>query len=92
MKVKSGNESHSVMSDSLQSCGLYSLLNSTSQTTEVGSCSLRQVDLPNPGIEPRSTALQVDFFFFFFFLPAELSGKSMCPCSLFILYIVACTS
>ena len=66
MKVKSGNESHSVVSDSLQSCGLYSLLNSTSQNTGVGSCSLRQVDLPNPGIEPRSTALQVDFFFFFF--------------------------
>ena len=29
-------------------------------------------DRPNPGIKPRSPALQVDFF-----LPVELSGKNM---------------
>ena len=29
-------------------------------------------DLPNPGIKPRSPALQVDFF-----LPTELSGKAL---------------
>ena len=28
----------------------------------MGSLSLLQGDLPNPGIEPRSPALQADFF------------------------------
>ena len=35
----------------------------------MGSLSLLQGDLPNPGIEPRSPALQADS------LPAELSGS-----------------
>ena len=36
----------------------------------VGSRSLLQGDLPNPGIEPRSPALRADS------LPAESQGKS----------------
>ena len=40
-----------------------------SMNTGVGSLSLLQRNLPNPGIEPRSPALQVDF------LPAEPQGK-----------------
>ena len=34
-------------------------------------------DLPDPGIKPKSPALQVDFFFFFFFLPSEPQGNPM---------------
>ena len=49
-------------SHSLQPHGLYSPWNSPGQSTGVG-------DLPNPGIEPRSPLLQVDF------LPAESQGK-----------------
>ena len=53
-----------------QSCpALYSPWNSPGQITRVGSLSLLQ-DLPNPGIEPRSPALQVDPF------PAEPQGKA----------------
>ena len=39
------------------------------QNTGVGSCSLLQGSLPNPGIEPRSTAFQEDS------LPAKPQGK-----------------
>ena len=38
----------------------YSPWNSPSQNTEVGSLFLLQRDLPNPGIEPRSSTLQAD--------------------------------
>ena len=48
---------------------LYSPWNSPSQNTGAGSLSLLQGNLPNPGIEPRSPALQVDS------LPAEPQGK-----------------
>ena len=48
------SESHSVMSDSLQPCGLYSLWNSPGQNTGVGSLSLLQGIFPiqesNPGL------------------------------------------
>ena len=57
------------MSDSLQPHGLYSLWNFLGQNTGVGGLSLVQGDLPNPGIEPRSPALQVDSS------PAEPLGK-----------------
>ena len=46
--MKSENDSHSVVSDSLRPHGLYSPWNSPGQITGVG----------NPGIEPRSSALQ----------------------------------
>ena len=49
------SESCSVLSDCLWPHGLYSPWNSPGQNTGVGSLSL----LPNPGIEPRSPALQV---------------------------------
>ena len=49
--------------------GLYSPWNSPGQNTGVGSLSLLQGDLPNPGIKPRSPALQADS------LPAETRGK-----------------
>ena len=39
------------------------------QNTGVGSLSLLQENLPNPGIKPSSPALQVDS------LPAELPGR-----------------
>ena len=57
------------MSDSLQPHGLSSPWNSPGQNTGVGSLSLLEGDLPNPGIEPRSPTLQADS------LPAEISGK-----------------
>ena len=44
----------SVTSDSLRPHGLYSPWKSPGQNTGVGSLSLLQGDLPNPGIEPRS--------------------------------------
>ena len=44
--------------------------NAPGQNTGAGSLSLLQGDLPNPGIEPSSLALQVDS------LPAEPQGKS----------------
>ena len=43
--------------------------NSPGQNAEMGSLSLSPGDLPNPGIEPRFLALQVDS------LPAEPQGK-----------------
>ena len=52
--------SHSVVSNSLRFHGLYSLWNSQGQNARVGNHSLLQGDLPNPGIQPRSPALQAD--------------------------------
>ena len=49
--------------------GLYSPWISQARILELGSLSPSPGDLPNPGIEPRSPALQVDS------LPAELPGK-----------------
>ena len=60
---------HSVMSKSLQPHVLYSPWNSPGQNTGVGSFSPHPGDLPNPGMEPRSPALQADS------LPAEPKGK-----------------
>ena len=57
------------MSDSLGPHGLYSPGNSPGLNTKVDSHSLLQGDLPNPGIETRSPALQADS------LPAEPPGK-----------------
>ena len=57
------------MSGSLQPRGLYSPWNSPGQNTKVGSLSLLQGNLPNPGIEPRSPALQAGS------LPAKPPGK-----------------
>ena len=59
------SESGSVVSNSLRH-GLYSSWNSPGQNTVPFSSP---GDLPNPGIEPRSPALQVDS------LPAEPQGK-----------------
>ena len=66
-------ESHSVMSDSLRPHALYSPWNSPGQNTGVGSLSLLQGSLSNPGIEPRSPSLQVDS------LPVEPQGKPSFP-------------
>ena len=49
-------------------CDLTHPWNSPGQNTGVGSLSLRQGNLPNPGIEPRSPAWQDS-------LPAEPQGK-----------------
>ena len=57
--ISSESESHSVMSESLRLHGLYSPWNSPGQNTGVGSLSLPG-DSPNPGIKPRSPALQAD--------------------------------
>ena len=62
-------ESRSVISGSLRPHGLYSPWNSPGQNTGVGSLSLPQGNLPNPGIEPRSPALQADS------LPVKPQGK-----------------
>ena len=62
------SDSHSFMSNSLQSHGLYSPWNSPGKNTEVGSLSLPG-DLRNPGVEPRSPTLQVDS------LPDKPPGK-----------------
>ena len=68
------SESHSVVSDSLQSHRLYSPWNSPGQNTGVGSLSLLQGNLPDPGIELGSLALQANS------LPAELLGKPIYAC------------
>ena len=57
------------MSESLRPHGLYSPWNSLGQDTGVSSLSLLQGDLPDPGIEPGSPALEADS------LPTELSEK-----------------
>ena len=36
-------------------------------------------DLPDPGLKPRSSVLQADFFFFFFFFFYHLSHQGS-PC------------
>ena len=59
-------ESRSVVSNSLWPHGLYSPGNSPRQNTGVGSLSHPRGNLPNPGIKPRSSALQADS------LPVEL--------------------
>ena len=64
VKKKVESEHRSVVSDSLRHHGLYSPRNSPGQNTGVGSLSL-----PNPGIKPRSPALQADS------LAAEPQGK-----------------
>ena len=46
------SESHSVVSDSLQPCGLYSLWNSLSQNTGVGCHTLLQGIFPTQGLNP----------------------------------------
>ena len=61
-KVKVKSQS---LSNSLPPHGLYSL----DQNTGVGSCSLLQGNLLNPGIKPRSSTLQADS------LPSEPPGK-----------------
>ena len=68
-RLESESESCSVMCDSLWPHGLYSPWNSPGQNTGEGSCSLLQGGLPNPGIKPRSPALQADY------LPAEPPRK-----------------
>ena len=62
------SESRSVMCNSLRPLRLYSPWNSPGQNTRVGSLFPSPGDLPNPGIKPRSPALQADS------LPSELSG------------------
>ena len=62
------SESHSIVSNSLRPHGLYCPWNFPGQNTGVGSLSLLQEDLLNPGIEPRFPALQADS------LPAEPQG------------------
>ena len=56
------SESRSVVSDTLRPQELYSPWNSPGQNTGVGSLSLLQGNLPNPGIEPGSPTLQVDSY------------------------------
>ena len=56
--TKSGLVKVAQSSDSLPPYGLYSPWNSPGQNTEVGSLSLLQGHLPDPGIEPGSPALQ----------------------------------
>ena len=56
-KVKSERR---LVSESLQPHGLYSPWNSLLQNTEVGSLYVLQGIFPNPGIEPKSPALQAD--------------------------------
>ena len=58
------------MPDSLWPHGLYSPQNSPWQNTGVGSQFPSPGDLPNPGIEPRSPAPQIES------LPAEPPGTS----------------
>ena len=76
MKASEGeSESRSVVSDSLRPHGLYSPRGSPGQNTGVGSLSLFPGDLPNPGIKPRSPALQTDS------LLAEPQGKPTIYCA-----------
>ena len=63
------SESRSVVSDSLPPHVVYSPWNSLGQNTGMGSLSLFQGIFPNPGIKPRSPALQADS------LLAEPQGK-----------------
>ena len=63
------SESLSVVSDSLQPHGVVYVVLHPGQNTGVVSCSLLKGNPPNPGIKPRSPALQADS------LPAESTGK-----------------
>ena len=67
------SESRSVVSDSLRPHGPYSPWNSPGQNTGVGKPFPSPGDLPNPAMEPRSSALQADS------LPAEPQGKPSWP-------------
>ena len=67
------------MSDSLWPHGLYSPWDSPGQNTGVGSLSLLQGNLSNPGIETRSPTFQADS------LPAELPGKLFFICKVVLL-------
>ena len=58
-----------IMFDSLRPHQPYSPQTSPGQNTGLCSCSHLQRNLSNPGIKPRSPALQADF------LPAESPGK-----------------
>ena len=69
--------SHSVMLDSATPWTVARQVplvrgDSPGKNTGVGCHVLLLRDLPNPGIEPRSPALQADS------LPAELQGKPKC--------------
>ena len=66
---ESESESCSVVYDSLQPHGRYSPWNSLGQNAGVGSLFPSPGDLPNPGMEPRSPALQTDS------LAAEPQGR-----------------
>ena len=68
--LRSESESHSVVSDSLRPHGLYSPWNSPSRNTGVGSLSLLQGNLPNPGIKLALAGR------FFTTAPAEKPPKS----------------
>ena len=68
-ECQSESESRLVVSDFLRPQGLYSPWNTPGQNTGVGSLSFLQGIFPNPGIEPRSSALQADAF------PAEPQRK-----------------
>ena len=68
------SESSLVMSDSLRPHELYSSWNSPGQNTGVGSLSLLQGNLPYPGAERGSPALQVAS------IPTELSLTVLGPC------------
>ena len=70
-RIKVKSESCSVRSNTLRQHGLYNPWNSPGQNTGVGGYPLFPFpgDLPDPGMEPRSPALQVDS------LPAEPQGK-----------------
>ena len=68
-----GTQSHPTLCDPMNCSpsGLSVHGDSPGRNTEVGCHAFfEETDLPSPGIEPRSTALQVDS------LPAELPGKS----------------
>ena len=66
----SESESRSVVSDSLQTCGLHSPWNSPGQNTGVGRQPFPSPgDLLNSGMEPRTPTQQADS------LPAEPQGK-----------------
>ena len=66
---KCESESNSITSDFLRPQGLYRPWNPPGQNTVVASLFPSPGDLPNPGTEPRSPALQADS------LPAEPQGK-----------------
>ena len=63
------SEGHSVVSASLQPCGLYGPWNSLGQNAGVGSLSLLQGICPTQRSNPGPPALQADS------LPAEPQGK-----------------